>query len=99
MMESIKATCSLKRLCRFLTKKGKLTIYKSFTASNFNDCPIVWHFCSVASTNKMEKIQEMAVGFINNHFLSSTEALLSLSDTSPLRIKRMKLMACEVYKL
>ena len=89
----------LKRLGRFLTKKGKLTIYNSFIASNFNYCPIVWHFCSVASTNKMEKIQERALRFIYNDFQSSTEALLSLSDTSPLHIKRMKLMACEAYKI
>ena len=89
----------LKRLGRFLTKEGKLTIYNSFIASNFNYCPIVWHFCSVASTNKMEKIQERALRFIYNDFQSSTEALLSLSDTSPLHIKRMKLMACEAYKI
>ena len=32
----------------------------------------------------MEKIQERALRFIYNDFQSSTEALLSLSDTSPL---------------
>ena len=37
--------------------------------------------------------------FIYNDFQSSTEALLSLSDTSPLHIKRMKLMDCEAYKI
>ena len=89
----------LKRLGRFLTKKGKLTIYNSFIASNFNYCPIVMHFCNVASTNKMEKIQERALRFIYNDFQSSTEAWLSLSDTSSLHIKRMKLMACEAYKI
>ena len=48
---------------------------------------------------KMEKIQERALRFIYNDFQSSTEALLSLSDTSPLHIKRMKLMSCEAYKI
>lgn len=89
----------LKRLGRFLTKNGKMAIYNSFIASNFNYCPIVWHFCSVASTNKMEKIQERALRFIHNDFQSSTDALLAMSGTSPLHIKRMKLMACEVYKI
>ena len=48
----------LKRLGRFLTKKGKLTIYNSFIMSNFNYCPVAWHFCNLTSARKMEKIQE-----------------------------------------
>ena len=50
----------LKRLGRFLIKQGKLTIYNSFIVSNFNYCPQVWHFYSMSSTNKMEKVQERA---------------------------------------
>ena len=34
----------LKRIGRFLTKHGKLTIFKSFIMSNFNYCPLAWHF-------------------------------------------------------
>ena len=45
----------LKRIGRFLTKQGKLTIFKSFITSSFNYCPLTWHFCSQASTHKMEK--------------------------------------------
>ena len=55
----------LKRLGRFLTKKGKLVIYNSFISSNFTYCPSAWHFCSIASTNKLEKVQERALGFKN----------------------------------
>ena len=47
----------------------------------------------------MEKIQGRALRFIYNDFQSSTEALLSMSNTTPLHIKRMKLMAGEVYKI
>ena len=63
----------LKRLGRFLTKQGKLTIYNSFIVSNFNYCPLAWHFCSMSSTNKMEKVQERALRFINNDFTSSLQ--------------------------
>ena len=34
----------LKRNGRFLTKQGKMTIYNSFIVSNFNYCPLAWHF-------------------------------------------------------
>ena len=89
----------LKRLGRFLTKQGKLVIYNSFIASNFSYCPLAWHFCSIASTNKLEKVQERALRFINNDYSSSLKKLLSQTKTEPLHVKRLKLMACEVFKM
>ena len=58
----------LKRLGRFLTKQGKITIYNSFIVSNFNYCPLAGQFCSAASTSKIERIQERALRFISNDF-------------------------------
>ena len=89
----------LKRLGRFLTKQGKMTIYNSFIVSNFNYCPLAWHFCSASSTNKIEKIQERALRFINNDFTSSLQDLLASTNTAPLHVRRMKQMASEVYKI
>jgi hypothetical protein len=45
----------LKRLGKYLNNLGKLTIYHSFILSNFNFCPLSWHFCSEANTNKNRK--------------------------------------------
>ena len=67
--------------------------------SNFNYCPLTWHFCSKASTNKMEKIQERALRFICNDFTSNIETLLVLNNAVPLHIGRMKLMASKVFKI
>ena len=89
----------LKRIGRFLTKQGKLTIFKSFITSSFNYCPLTWHFCSQASTHKMEKILERALRFISNDFISPLETLLVLNNATPLHIGRMKLMASEVFKI
>ena len=76
----------LKRLGRFLTKQGKLTIYNSFIVSNFNYCQLAWHLCSMSSTNKMEKVQERALRFINNDFTSSLQDLLSSTNTEVFKI-------------
>ena len=67
----------------FLTKQGKMTIYNSFIVSNFNYCPLAWHFCSSSSTNKLEKIQSS----------------VDLNEQCPLNVRRMKQMASEVYKI
>ena len=34
----------LKRMGKYLNRLGKLTIYHSFILSNFNYCPVIWHF-------------------------------------------------------
>ena len=89
----------LKRIGGFLTKQGKLTIFKSFIVSSFNYCPLTWHFCSQASTHKMEKILERALRFISNDFISPLETLLVLNNATPLHIGRMKPMASEIFKI
>jgi hypothetical protein len=59
----------LKRIGRYLNKLGRLTIYYSFILSNFNYCPVTWHFGSEKNTKKMEKIQERALRFIYNDYV------------------------------
>ena len=76
----------LKRLGRFLTKQGKLIIYNSFIASKFSYCSLAWHFCSVSSTNKLEKVQERALRFINNDYSSPINDLLKSANTQPLHV-------------
>ena len=67
----------LERMGKYLNRLGKLTIYHSFILSNFNYCPVIWHFCSEANTKKMEKIQERALKFIYNENHSTYEELLN----------------------
>ena len=45
----------LKRLGHILIRQRKLAIFKSFLTSNFNYCPLTWHFCSQSSATKLEK--------------------------------------------
>ena len=53
----------------------------------------------MTSTNKLEKVQQRALRFINNDFTSSLNELLKLTNTQPLHVRRLKLMACEIYKI
>jgi hypothetical protein len=70
----------LKRIGKHLTKRGKLTIYYSFIMSNFNYCPLVWHFCGQVNTKKVEKTQERALRFIYEDYSASYDELLSKSN-------------------
>jgi len=89
----------LKRIGKHLTKLGKLTVYHTFIMSNFNYCPLIWHFCGATETKKMEMIQERALRFIYNDYLSSYDSLLEKSKMPCLKLRRMRILALETFKI
>ena len=50
----------LKRIGKHLCRLGRLNMRYSFILSNFNYCPLTWHFCGEVNTKEIEKIQEWA---------------------------------------
>ena len=66
--------------------------------SNFNYCPIVWNFCGILQIRKMEKIQERALRFLFDDNTSTYIELLKKADREVLHLKRIKTVACEVFK-
>jgi hypothetical protein len=66
----------LKRIGINLSKLNRLTIFHTFVLSNFNFCPLSWHFCSETNTKKIEKIQERALRFVYQDYEASYENLL-----------------------
>jgi hypothetical protein len=78
--------------------EDKKRIYNTFILSNFNYCPIVWHFCGKSEMRKLERIQERALRYLLNDNTSSYDSLLSKSSMDTLHLKRLKSIACEVFK-
>ena len=96
-----KASRQLNVLYRFkniFKVEEKKLLYNTFILSNFNHCPIVWHFCSKGDCIKMEKIQERALRFLFNDKKSSYSDLLEKADMDMLQFRRLKTIACEVFK-
>jgi hypothetical protein len=67
--------------------------------SNFNHCPFVWHFCEEVNTKKVEQIQERALRFIYEDYSASYDELLSKSKLLSLKVRRMRSLAIEVFKV
>ena len=88
----------LLRLSKFLTADNKILIYKSFIRSNFNFCPLIWHFCSKANSYKLEKLQHRALRITFNDFNSSYETLLNKANMPTLHLTRIRTMAIETFK-
>ena len=67
--------------------------------SNFNYCPLVWHFCGEVNTKKIEKIQERALRFIYQDYNSSYDTLLDKSKLPSLKVRRLRAIALEAFKI
>ena len=78
--------------------KSKNVIYNSFIRSNFEYCPLVWHFCGKTNNNKLEKIQERSLRILHDTYELSYEELLNKNGSNTLLLHRLKLLIMETYK-
>ena len=78
--------------------KEKEILLNSFVYTNFNYCPLVWHFCSSKSLNKIEKIQERALRLLHNGFTREYSELLNKSGNPSMEVKRLRTLALEIFK-
>ena len=79
----------LKRLRAYIGFDAKRVLVQSFVYSNFNYCPLVWHFCSAKSMHMIEKVQERAPRFLHNDHASSYNDLLLKSQRCTMHVHRL----------
>ena len=60
---------------------------------------LVWHFCGDNNTKKIEHIQERALRFIYDDDVSNYEQLLEMSKLPSLKIRRLRLMGIQTFKM
>jgi hypothetical protein len=89
----------LSRIAKYLTLEGRKAIYHSFILSNFGFCPIIWHFCSKANTDKLERMHHRALKFVHQDFDASYEDLLLKHGHSSLTLQRIRQIALETFKI
>jgi hypothetical protein len=90
---------ALARIHYLLDEDSKISIIRSFIGSNFNYCPLVWHFCGSIYTSKMESILKRALRFAFSDYVSSYESLLYKAELTTLEVNRQRNIAIETYKI
>jgi len=83
---------------KFLNYDAKKIVSESFILANFNYCPLVWHFCSAESMKKLERIQERTFRFLLDDYDSDYDQLLAKINKPTLEIRRLRLLATEIFK-
>ena len=91
----LNALCKIKHLIGLEERK---ILINSFIYSNFKYCPLVWHFSSRKFINKIENIQKRALTFLLNDYSSDYETLLKKTNKCTLEVKRLRLLALEIFK-
>ena len=79
-------------------KEQKEALINGFIFSSFNYCPLVWHFCSCKSSQKIGKIQIRCLRIIYNDYSSDYKTLLKLSQKPSMEIKRLRNLTLEIFK-
>ena len=89
---------ALKRIGHLLDQSSRLAHVRAYIMSNFNYCPLVWHFCSKNNLSKLERMQEGALRFIYRDYKSSYEELLDQAKLQSLHLGRLKSLTTEIHK-
>ena len=86
------------RLRKYIGFPEKRFLVEAFVFSNFNYCTLVWHFTSMASTNKIESIQKRALQLLYNDYTSTYDSLLAKANEPSMELKRYRTLALEIFK-
>ena len=86
------------RIQKFMGFKEKEVLLNSFVYSNFNYCPLIWHFYSSKFLYKIKKIQELALRLLHNNFARDYAKLLKKSGMATMEIKHLQCLAPEIFK-
>ena len=89
---------ALRRICKHINIKTRITLFNAFILSNFNYCSLVWHYCSTQNTAKIEKLQGRALRVIFGDYDSNYMDLLSRVNKDLLFVTRLKRLALLVFK-
>ena len=88
----------LKRMKNVLDFESRLCIYRSFILSNFSYCPVVWMFTNKRNIDMIDKIQERALRFVCNDYVSDYKVLLEKCNLSTIKLSMLRNLAIEVFK-
>ena len=70
----------------------------SFIFANFTYCPLVWHFSSRESINKIKNMQKRTLRFILNDYSWDYETLSKKTNKCTMEVKRPRLLALDIFK-
>ena len=85
----------LGRLSKTLDVKAKFMLFNSFVLSDFNFCPVVWHYCNITNLRKLENIQKRALRLVFGNFKLTYPELRQKASQPLLYVERLRLIVLD----
>ena len=89
---------ALAKISKYFDLKSKSVIHHDFIRSNFEYCPLVWHFCGKINNDKLEKIKKRSLRILHDTYELSYDDSLSKNGSNTQPFHRLKLVIMETYK-
>ena len=74
-------------------------IMKSFVASQFGYCPLMWMFHSKRLNNKLNSIHERAPRITYQDRISTSQELLHKDNSVSMHYRNLQFLAAEMFKI
>ena len=87
------------RLSKLLNTECKMKMFNAFILSNLSYCSMIYHYCNMKDSIKLEKIQKRALRYVLNDFESSYSELLATSKRDSLYVCRIRNIIECVFKI
>ena len=81
-----------------MSQKKLEVVLNSFIYSKFNYCPLVWHFSTNKSIEKIENIHKRCLTLTPNDYKNDYKTLLDKSGKESMSIRRIKTLGIEMFK-
>ena len=81
-----------------MSQKELEVVLNRFIYSSFNYCPLVWHFSTNKSIEKIENIHNCCLRLTLNDYKSDYKTLLDKSGKESMKIRRIETLAIKVFK-
>ena len=82
----------------YINYEQKKLLIESFIYANFSYCPLVWHFCTYKSINKIESIHKRNSQLLFSKVRNNYSQLLDKAKKSTMAIIRLRCLCLEIYK-
>ena len=88
----------LSRITSYMSVNKRRLLMKTFVASQFNYCPLIWMFQSRRLNNKINNVHEKALRIIYSDYKSTFQELVDKDVSFSVHHRNIQTLAIEIYK-
>ena len=90
---------ALARMVKIIPFQKKRILMKTFIESQFNNCPLIWMFCTAKMNRRINHIHERALRIVYDNYTSTFTELLEIDESVTIHHRNIQKVAIEMFKV